>query len=81
MIIDVNDPIWKSCWNKILQAYTFNDYLRVQTGTEHLEAWLYETHNIKIIKNLEKRWEMVQLPIENEEDLTLFLLKWSKFDS
>jgi hypothetical protein len=69
MILKINDPLWEKIYSKISRDSNFMEH--------YSETWdqsLYK-YGVLVKRDIDGRVSYVILP--DNEDLTLFLLKWS----
>jgi hypothetical protein len=69
MELDIRSEAWRRIWHNIGVDYGF------MTGRVEAE-WVLAMLKIVIIKDADDRWSAVKLDM-SEEDLTLFLMRWS----
>jgi hypothetical protein len=83
MKLALNSDLWKNIYYNLRgEFYRINDYgldERKKYLTNHtipmLEIFLSE-QGVKIIKDIDGRWESVEIVLD-EEELTVFLLTWT----
>ena len=69
MELDIRSDVWRNIWANIC-----NDWGFMQSRTE--AEYVLAMHHIEVIKDCDGRWERIKLDM-TEEDLTIFLIKWS----
>ena len=74
MKLALNSELWRIIYYNLRdEFYRINDYGLDERNM--LEIFLSE-QGISIIKDIDDRWERVEIVLEDEE-LTLFLLRWA----
>jgi hypothetical protein len=83
MKLALNSEAWRIIYYNLRgEFYRINDYglderkKYLTNQTIHMLEIFLSEQGIRIIKDIDGRWESVEIVLD-EEDLTLFLLRWS----